>query len=592
MAADGLEDLGDAADDAARDAKNLDRELADVERQINDVVRALSQDPGDIGLRKQLRALQRESRTLSGIRKQFEGLGDDSAKGFALAFQHRVGPLIARLPISGTMTTVLGGATAAAAPVVSSLVASAISGGAALGAVGIGTALAAQRPEVQKAGAALGQSLMSALVSDAEPMVKPVLAGIATIEKRFLGMRGSIRNIFDDAGGFVAPLVEGVADAANELVGSFEKVVDGAGPAVEVIGNHLPKVAAAAGDALEAMGSGGARSAAMLATAMTAVEGTLRLTAGTMFTLNKLTPFLFGHLMLVNDALDGSSDASEDATFDMNAFLASLNQTSSAAATTTGKIRTLDDAFDEFTAGATDAFNAETKFGQALADITNKANRNSAGLDTNTAKGRANREALAALARQTRESAAAVGAMSGGQQRANGMMDRGYAAFIKAARGMGIAEHEARQLAAALGLIRSKTVTIKTVFTSVGARKSGGSTPTGGTQVKGYSVGGVVEGPGPRGIDSVPALLAPGEGVLTTKGLQAIGGARALDALNKGRAVTPTGSAVLPGRGGPVQVVVSAGGGMEGDLGKALLRLLRFTVVTNGGSGSVLGITR
>lgn len=512
--------------------------------------------------------------------------GEEGGDKFGASLIGRIGPIIARAPISPHL---IAGA-AAAAPAVSSMLAAAISGGAALGAVGIGAAIVAQRDDVQKAAGDMGESIFRSLKADATPMVTPILAAIDTIENRADRMRPSIRNIFEDAAGFVPILTNAVADSANEIVGSFEKVVDGAGPAIDVIGNHLPKVAAAAGDALEMMGEGGARSAAMLATAMTAVEGTLRLTAGTMSILNKATPFLFGHLMLLNDALDGSGDAAEDSTFNLDEFLKGLGDTGTAATKTEQKIRSLDEMLNDFADEATNAFNAETKFGEALDDIRDKANRNSAGLNANTKRGQENRNALAALAQQTRASAAATAAMAGGQNRANGIMNTGRTAFINAARAMGISKTAAEKLADSFGLLKSKSITITTTYvtrriTRDGEHVSGGSTGTGGTQVKGYASGGILgaAGGGPRSNDvwvgeGGPEIVSlPFGSTVHTAGDSA---RRMLSGRSSGWAGTSGGDV-------GTELLVRAVPGADGDLMRALLSALRYEVNHGQGRGSV-----
>lgn len=74
-----------------------------------------------------------------------------------------------------------------------------------------------------------------------------------------------------------------------------------------------------------------------------------------------------------------------------------------------------------------------------------------------------------------------------------------------------------------------------------------------GGMVPGYADGGVVyaaNGFAPRGTDTVPAMLTPGEGVLTRSAVAGIGGPRAIDALN-----------ATNGRAGLGSVNINIGGG-------------------------------
>jgi hypothetical protein len=67
--------------------------------------------------------------------------------------------------------------------------------------------------------------------------------------------------------------------------------------------------------------------------------------------------------------------------------------------------------------------------------------------------------------------------------------------------------------------------------------------------MKGYAAGGVVPGYAP-GQDTVPAMLSPGEGVLTPQTVRSLGGESAIDALNRGMGAGPGLNAVLGTWGG------------------------------------------
>ncbi|QWC85529.1 hypothetical protein KLP28_01735 [Nocardioidaceae bacterium] len=86
------------------------------------------------------------------------------------------------------------------------------------------------------------------------------------------------------------------------------------------------------------------------------------------------------------------------------------------------------------------AFDARTAYKQALADATRQAQKNTAGVDANTAAGRNNREALSQLAAAWNRQTEAAGATDAAQERAR-------AAFTKTAVQMGVTREKAGNLA-------------------------------------------------------------------------------------------------------------------------------------------------
>lgn len=77
--------------------------------------------------------------------------------------------------------------------------------------------------------------------------------------------------------------------------------------------------------------------------------------------------------------------------------------------------------------------------------------------------------------------------------------------------------------------------------------------------------------------DDVPALLAPGEGVLTQRGVQAVGGPGGVDAINRGNSPAAT----------PAQVVLSASVGGDRALAALISRIVSVSISSP--SGSVRG---
>jgi hypothetical protein len=156
-------------------------------------------------------------------------------------------------------------------------------------------------------------------------------------------------------------------------------------------------------------------------------------------------------------AADQAATASYKAELDK--LIGSLANGAGAARIAATEVRSLDEMLNDFADAATTAWNAETRFGEALAEVTKKAAHHGAGIDSNTKRGRANRDMLEKLASQTRDSTKALEGMAGGQSKANAIMNQGYSRFVAVAMAMGKSKAEADRLARSLGLIPKTTKT-------------------------------------------------------------------------------------------------------------------------------------
>lgn len=494
-AADGLEDLGDEVDSTKRDFSGLDKALEKSRKEMVEFQRQAAKT-GDIDMRRAAQRASRDVKQWDALKKSLAAAGEDGAVGFAARFSARVGPLMARLPISPHMLAALSAGVAAAAPTVVALVGAAISGGAALGAVGIGAALVAQNAEVKAAGTKLGQTFMASMRADASPMIRPVLDGLDMLDDRLDKLRPAFRDIFSDAARYAPTLFDAAGESVETLVEDFRAIVDNAEPVVDVLGYQIPRAVGTLSGTLKKLSEDSENSAAALNATMNTLNLGITVAGNSFSFLNKILPLTSGAAIFTANSLGQQEEKTRAATDANWTFAGSLEAGQKQASIFAGQVRSLDQILQDFADQTNAAFNAETRFGEVLDEATSKAYRNKAGMDINTEAGRKNRGMLGNLAAATRDAAAAAAAQAGGQARANGIMANGYAAFIKAARGMGIGEQAARELAAALGLIpRSITTTYtfkrREIVTPEGARVTG----PGGSGVIPRAGGGPV-GPG------------------------------------------------------------------------------------------------
>lgn len=418
---------------------------------------------GDKDIEIKLKAADKDLKTLTS---RFRTLGQESASKFSLEFSSRLGPLLARAPLSPHLIA----AVAAASPIITTMVGFAISAGAAAGAVGIGTAIVAQRPEVQKAAGDMGEAVFRAIKADASPMVKPVLAGIQMIEDRADKLRPAFRRIFSSAGQFAPTLFRAAADSIDLVVEGFADIVENGDPIVDLLGREIPRTVGVVVDGLKDLSEESNNIAAAMGNFFAFLNFGIKTTMTTLSLMNKALPFTSPLVLGLGDAMSKSGDDAEEGSFDLQKFLESLGDTGEEAKKASAEVRTLDQILDDFADKAISAFEAETRFNEVLDQSTKKAIEAGKGIDANTKAGRGNRDTLLALAQATRDSSEALAGMAGGQEKANEIMQRGYARFIRLATSAGMSADAARELATELGLIPPSTDPKVKVHGGPGAR--------------------------------------------------------------------------------------------------------------------------
>lgn len=593
-AADGMGKFGDAAEDAAADAKKLDKQLADTERQIGDVVKALAKDPGDIGLRKQLRALERESKALGGLRDRLGKLGEEGAEELSVRFGARIGPLIGAAPISPPII----GAIASAAPAVAGIISAAVAGGAAAGAVGIGAKLVANRKEVESALADTGREIMEALTIDAGPIAEPLVEATEMARAEFRKLRPEIQGTFADAAQYVGPLSRGLAGLGRELVPGLRESVREARPVVDVLEYKLPAAGRATSNMLKMVTEDSENAAQALSMLGTAGELGLQSVGVSVGLLNKSLPFLAGHLMLINEKLTENQRKEAEAAEAAEKLAQEQARAAQAVARSAEEIDALNRALAEAPGEALSAEQAMLQFEQSIADTNETIKENGESTDVNSQKYRDNKAALLDIAAGAQSAAEATRTQTGSQEAANRVLDRGRTAFLAAAKAAGIEADEAQNLADKLfGIPGQRTTKINVNkqqaekdLASINAKANHAARTRNLRILATYT-----------NVNQSGALGAVGQ--LREKG----GPVRANEAYIVGEKraevfVPDQDGMIYPsveqfnrshgytGGGGSAGARVTVGFAAGSNLEREILRMIRFEVETNGGSGRVLGI--
>jgi hypothetical protein len=284
-------ELGEEASKTARRISNLDGEIDQVSRSIRAMTEELADADGaaarlDIG--KGIRKAQADLKRLTSARGE---LSKDSSLIPLDAILPDVSPgAVAKWGdklkgglkgVAGAAAPILGGMALAAAPIIGGTIAAAIIGGAGIGGVIGGVVLAARSPEVAKAGLRLQETVLADMTSRAKThFEKPVLAGIAAIQRGYAGLTPDIDRIFKASSRFTGPLVQGALGFVQKIVGGFADAAEAAGPVIDVLSNRLPDLGDAVADIFTSLKDNGVDAAVALDVALNLVEGSIRVVGG------------------------------------------------------------------------------------------------------------------------------------------------------------------------------------------------------------------------------------------------------------------------------------------------------------------------
>lgn len=604
-AGDGLDRFGKSLDATERDAQDLDRQIADVDDSLKQLAVAFARtsnaaDRMDIS--KAMRRQQTELRKLTKARDllpDMDAEGAEAASGFAASFVARVGPLIARAPVSPAGAAIGGALAAGLVPTMSAAVAGAVVGGVGIGGVAGGLALAARDSRVQAAGKQFADIVGADLEESGGRFVGPAIDGLEVLRDAWNDVSGEIDATLAASSRYVVPLARGVADFVREITPGIRQAAEAAGPIIREIGQGLPRLGRAISDVLEDFSENADEGASAMRWLFMVIEGGIRVVGGMISTfagwyrallaVDEVAVDVADHLWgwipgmgegidagrkridELKGALDGSGESGEKAG---DNIFGGLKKVEEGAAGAASEVRSLKDLLDDFANKTLDARAANREFEAAIDDATASIRENGRTLDAGTDKGRRNQEVLDAIVKATYRKRDATLAATSDQAKANAVVERGRAAFLRAADAAGMeagaakrladrlfaipnvnrtvsvqtksAEAAIRRVQAGLGKVNSKDIRIGVYYTTKGDLKL-----PGGTQLKGLSGGGPVTGPGAKGVDSQVRLLAPGEHVLTAAEVDAAGGHAGVERIRS----------VLRGQGGQAPAMAMSGGG-------------------------------
>jgi hypothetical protein len=374
---------------------------------------------------------------LGRFRKQLGDVGaqagPDAALGFSASLSQRLGPLIAKLPISGPMAGALAAAAAVSAPLIGATIAGGIIGGVGVGGVIGGFAVASKDARVEAAMKGLSERLQGRLNAAAGNFVRPIQDGIKTIERSLNTIDFS--GIFLQASQFVKPLSQAVGFALERMGAGVELVIRKAGPVIDVISNGIANLGDAVGDIFKDLSDNGVEAAVALNQAFQLVEGTLRLIGGVINGLTEAYGFLAkigafgreaqleylrlaGNAKIAQEAQRGTAASIQQSTTALaaqkagqtalaaqqkaltqaqQAYNTSLDQMNPKAAAATQLVSGLRKAAEGQFGAAINASEANEAYAASFDSLSDSVQTNGRTLNINTSAGRANRDSLQAL---------------------------------------------------------------------------------------------------------------------------------------------------------------------------------------------------
>ncbi|MDG4750628.1 hypothetical protein O7630_06740 [Micromonospora sp. WMMD718] len=550
---------------------------------------------GRVDITKKMREQQRELSKLTKARKfiDLDDAGDDAASGFAARFIGRLGPLVASAPLgpAGAAAGATIGATAA--PIIGGLISAAIVGGAGIGGVIGGVTLAARDPRVASAGSQLGKAVMKDLEDFSQVFVGPTLDGIKTIQGAWRYASGDIQKIFQSASRYVVPLARGVSGLAREALPGIRKAVEAAGPVIREISVGLPRLGRSIGDLFGSSAENANEAAAAVRGLFLGLEqiikivgvvaGALSMMAKPVIIVGKAIATVYDTLLgwipgigsvtqswrdnwnSMDDALKDFSESGvastvkvRDAAGDLAVEQENLRRNIAEAA---GAARDQRSALDELATAIrsqTDPMFALIEAQNGLKDSQSEYNQAVKEHGKNSPQAK---QALRDMAQAALEVESATGAAAG---MFNGKLSPALRATLSAAgfteaqiadlekqfvKAQAKGDKFAKNYQASAGLtdnaspkipiiqrkidgLHGKTVIVHVKYEESG-RRQGEHIIGHGTKLKGLASGGPVIGPGPKGVDSVPRMLAPGEFVLSARDVDRMGGFQAVEKMRR-----------------------------------------------------------
>lgn len=233
----------------------------------------------------------------SKVDKAFQGLGKDAASGFSLAFSDRIGPLVAKAPLSPHLAALAVAAVPAIAAAVTSGLLLALGGGVLVA----GIVAASKDPKVAAAFGGLAQRAKKAFAGFGTPFQAPLIRAADTFGDALERMAPAFMRM----GATIAPIIDKLAPAFAEMaersLPGIEKAVAASVPLFEKIAEHAPAIGDAISKFFEKIAEGAPSAIKFIDILLKAAEVTLPLLGDS---LRVLTEYFLSMTQIWRDTFD------------------------------------------------------------------------------------------------------------------------------------------------------------------------------------------------------------------------------------------------------------------------------------------------
>lgn len=269
----------------------MDRRIAESKRHLQALSTSYVQ--GNKDAVKQIKEEQKKLTQLTSIRKLLPGLPEMTKAGVEAGRRFDIGFLSIAKSTAISLGSILGGAVVAGLPFIGGVLAATIIGGAGIGGVIGGIAIAAKDPRVKEAGRVLGVTLLEDLQTRAQHFfVVPLLGAIKRVQLAFNGMGSDLDRILIGSAKFLQPLTQALSFFVQRVVKGLANLVDVGGPVIEALSQGIADLGEAIYDIFDSLTDNGREAAIALNTFFNVFITTLRLAGAAINALTESFGFL------------------------------------------------------------------------------------------------------------------------------------------------------------------------------------------------------------------------------------------------------------------------------------------------------------
>lgn len=272
---------------------------------VVDALRKKIAQTGDVSLFGDLGKAEGQLRGLTKFRDslkvELDKAGRDSSRNFLHGFTDALGSGMSK----GILTPQIVGGVAAAAPLVSSVLAGAVTAGVGAGVVGAGLLASAKDARVQGAAAELKNIISLNMQGIAEKTFVPeTLKAISFIKGQFRTIRPELERTFAGGAKLVEPITRTLVEATRNLLPGIGDAVDRAGPLFDMLEQRIPRLTSVASDIISDFSKSAEESADTIGGVLTLAEATLAVTGKSLSFLSDNASLLgLGPLQMLGDAM-------------------------------------------------------------------------------------------------------------------------------------------------------------------------------------------------------------------------------------------------------------------------------------------------